>query len=469
MHWDFRVSYYLLWQILNNDNLEAVPSTGKKEKGVMGGGGVRVSITTSISHNIIIIIHHDSPFAIIYYLPFAICHSHINCPIESSSLPFCTFSTNLQHPRAPLGLLLNFSTEPVAIMFFNSTASRILSSHSDLIKSTILLSGSAVAISSPRTALCDEEERNFDQTLKHHKNQLDYYQEKWNWLNASSRIPTVSWPTNIPDDTLFNGLKTDLIYCKRRKDEGDANERYCQDIQFRIAAYMLLDADEEVQKEALGAVRRLAEAGHPDSVCAYATCLNDGRGGLEINPKAAVSWWMNACEKYEHVQSYYELGVAFYTGDGVAEDESIAVEYFRRAADCGHAGASYMLGDCLLDGIGVARDRGEALEWLVTSAELGHRGARSRVLAVLEMDDSKSYGKFTDASRQSIASAKIHTKPSRSNADPFEQGKNRDDLEEQYSNTPVTLERRYTIGGGANNPHVLGRRKSIVDESRFDH
>jgi len=345
---------------------------------------------------------------------------------------------------------------------------RIFSNNSKLISSAILLSGSAVAASNAGATSCDEEERNFDQTLKHHKNQFEHYKNKWDWHNANSRLPTVSWPTNIPDDDFISGLKVDFQYCKRRKNDADSNEKYCQDIQFRIASYMLLEHDEEVQREALVMIRKLAETGHPEGICAYATCLNDGRGGLEINPKAAVSWWMNACEKYDHIQSSYELGVAFYTGEGVPEDEAIAVEYFRRAADCGHAGASYMLGDCLLDGIGVARDRGEALEWLVTSAELGHRGARSRVLAVLQMDKTKSYGIFTDSSRQSLLSAKKQTKQRRYTSTAFEQGKKRDGLEGQYSDRPVTLERRFTIGGGARNPHVLGRRKSIVDESRFD-
>jgi TPR repeat protein len=324
-----------------------------------------------------------------------------------------------------------------------------------------------VAASCTGATSCDEEERNFDQTLKHHKNQFEHYRKKWDWSNVTSRLPTVSWPTNIPDEKYFSSLNVDLHYCKRRTNDADSNETYCQDIQFRIASFMLLEHEGEVQKEALIMIRKLAETGHPDGICAYATCLNDGRGGLEINPKAAVSWWMNACEKYDHIQSSYELGVAFYTGEGVPEDEAIAVEYFRRAADCGHPGASYMLGDCLLDGIGVARDRGEALEWLITSAELGHRGARSRVLAVLEKEETKDYGIFTDSSRQSLLSAKRQTKVRKYTA-PFEHGKKRDGLEGQYSDRPVTLERRYTIGGGARNPHVLGRRKSIVDESRFD-
>lgn len=121
-----------------------------------------------------------------------------------------------------------------------------------------------------------------------------------------------------------------------------------------------------------------------------------------------------------------------------------------------------MLGDCLLDGVGVNRDRGEALEWLIISAELGHRGARSRVLAVLEIEKGKSYGKFTDASRQTLVDSENERKNS------FGTGKERDGVEHQYSDRPATLERRFTIGGGARNPAVLLRRKSIVDESRLD-
>lgn len=67
------------------------------------------------------------------------------------------------------------------------------------------------------------------------------------------------------------------------------NEMYCQDILFCIASYMLLEHKEEVQREALIIIRKLAETGHLDGICGYATFLNDGRGELEINPKAAVS------------------------------------------------------------------------------------------------------------------------------------------------------------------------------------
>lgn len=118
-----------------------------------------------------------------------------------------------------------------------------------------------------------------------------------------------------------------------------------------------------------------------------------------------------------------------------------------------------MLGDCLLDGVGIERNRSEALEWLIASAELGHRGARSRVLAVLEMDPNKceDYHGFTDSSRQSLATAWTNGKRSSSSkavsadkthVSPFDHGKARDVLEMQYSSRPVNIERRYTIGGG---------------------
>ena len=310
--------------------------------------------------------------------------------------------------------------------------------------------------SESKESLLEEESRNFDQTLAYHQSLLDEYKQKWDWANTNSRIPTVSWPLDIPNEEEISILNADLVYCQRAKAKDHGNDNgnfYCQQLQFKIASHLLLQPDPEIQKQGLSLIKELAEANNPDGICAYATCLNDGRANLEPNPTRATSWWNRASEIHHHVQSTYEMGVAYYTGEGVAENEELAVQYFRRAADCGHAGAAYMLGDCLLDGVGVVRDRGEALEWLICAAELGHRGARSRVLAVLDRDDGKDYGEFTDASRQTLKETK-------------QPGTTRDGIEMQYSERPVLLERRYTIGGGPKNPVVLARRLTIVEESR---
>ena len=151
-----------------------------------------------------------------------------------------------------------------------------------------------------------------------------------------------------------------------------------------------------------------------------------------------------------HLHSMYELAVALYIGDGVPEDPSQAVKYFIKAADLGHSGAAYMLADCYLDGVGVERNRAKAMEWLMTAAEMGHRQAQHRAKALL---NSSMPDGVTDV-----------------------EGKEDDLEEEEYirwgEHRPgdwrrkISLERRFTIGGGSRNPKILLRRKTAVEESR---
>lgn len=137
----------------------------------------------------------------------------------------------------------------------------------------------------------------------------------------------------------------------------------------------------------------------------------------------------------------YELAVALYMGDGAVEDPTQAVAYFKKAADLGHSGAAYLLTDCYLDGVGVEnRSRAKALEWLMAAAEMGHRQAQRRAedlltapsVCTLEEDESIRWG---------------GTRP----ADWYRK---------------VSLERRFSIGGGSRNPMILFKRKTAVAESR---
>jgi len=140
------------------------------------------------------------------------------------------------------------------------------------------------------------------------------------------------------------------------------------------------------------------------------------------------------------------MGVAFYTGEGVAENIALASKFFRQAAHFGHAGAAYVLGDMLLNGMGLERDRATALEWLVTAAELGHPLARERVIIVIQQEyESLSKGKGLPDHREETL--KWMSNPDAKRA------------------KEVLIERRYTIGGGTRNPEVLRRRKTTVKES----
>mmetsp|Transcript_26104 Transcript_26104/g.48655 ORF Transcript_26104/g.48655 Transcript_26104/m.48655 type:complete len:400 (-) Transcript_26104:176-1375(-) len=305
------------------------------------------------------------------------------------------------------------------------------------------------------------ESHRFQQCLAYHRSLLRSYHSRWDWANAQSRLPTTSWPLNVPSDEDVGALMVDLRFCARSPNFR-SDKDYCDRLRFRVGSYLLMQPDTATQKRGLKIVRDLAERGYADGMCSYATCLNDGRAGLDPNPKQAVVWWRLCADMHSHPQSMYELGVALYTGEGCSEDETQAVRLWRSSANLGHPGAAYMLGDCLLDGVGIERDRAEALEWLITAAELGHRGARSRVLAVLDKDDDEDYGRFTDASRQTLKENVYQVEEKVANS-----GEARDEKEGGFDHQ-VSIERRYTIGGGSRNPVVLARRKTIVQESRED-
>jgi TPR repeat protein len=219
-------------------------------------------------------------------------------------------------------------------------------------------------------------------------------------------------------------------------------------LRFRVASALLVQFEEASQKTGLEMLRTLAENNYSDAMVYYGMCLNDGRAGMEPNSEEAVSWFKRCSELHGHPQSQYELGVAFYTGEGVAENEDEAVRLFKLAAQQHHAAACYMLGDCLLDGVGLELDRASALEWLVLASELGHRGARSRVMAVLEKKEGEDYGVFTDASRQTLVE---HVAPPANK-------------EGRLVQRRTTLLRERT--GGRRDPTELVRRQTIVGNSR---
>jgi len=338
---------------------------------------------------------------------------------------------------------------------------------STLIPASLVLANSSLSSSSQCSALSsninDPEPNRFHESLIQHRSQLARYRSHWDYNNPTSRIPTTSWPTNIPSKSILPSLQLELKFCSRSPNYRDT-AKYCHDLQFRIA-YALIQSDDA--SAGLPLIKDLAERGHPDSMCGYGMCLMQGMGGLEANPIQAVAWFRRCVEMFEHPQAMYELGVALFTGEGVVENEAQAVTYFRKAALKNHAGAAYMYGDCLLDGIGTTRDRAQALEWLVKAGDMGHRGARSRVLAVLEKKDGGDYGAFTDGSRQTFK-----------NAGPADEEEDEDEIDEEerkereleerlsWSIKGSTLkERKYTNMGS--NPAVLAKRRTRVQESRY--
>lgn len=299
----------------------------------------------------------------------------------------------------------------------------------------------------------DDESIRFQKALAYYQSQIQSYRRKWEYsansvATTSTKTPSRSWPDDIPSTDDLSWLLQDIKYCKRSPNFRSDKE-YCNRLMFRVASALLLQFDDESQERGLQMLRQLAEGGYPDAMVYYGMCLNDGRAGRDPDSVAAVSWFKRCNEMYEHKQARYELGVALYTGEGIAEDEEEAVRMFRLAADQHHPSACYMLGDCLLDGVGVAIDRASALEWLIRSGELGHRGARSRVMAVLEKKEGEDYDGFTDSSRQTFA----HTVLTANKEDGH--------IARRMSTMPLQK-----IGGGSRNPTELARRQTIVSKSK---
>ena len=65
------------------------------------------------------------------------------------------------------------------------------------------------------------------------------------------------------------------------------------------------------------------------------------------------------------------LGLCFYSGKGVAQDQTQAVYWFRKAAEQGIAEAQNNLGFCLDNGNGITQDQTQAVHWYLKAAKQG--------------------------------------------------------------------------------------------------
>jgi len=75
-------------------------------------------------------------------------------------------------------------------------------------------------------------------------------------------------------------------------------------------------------------------------------------------------------------RSLFELGVMYWKGNGVPQDYVKAAEYYRKAAELGHAEAQYSLGTLYKGGAGVPKNYVEAAKWYRIAAEQGLKEAQ---------------------------------------------------------------------------------------------
>ena len=110
------------------------------------------------------------------------------------------------------------------------------------------------------------------------------------------------------------------------------------------------------QENELDALRKAAEQG--DAVAQYnlGVCYANGNG-VNQDMTEAVKWWRLAAEQGDAV-AQYNLGVCYANGNGVNQDMTEAVKWWRKAAEQGNADAQYNLGGCYYNGAGTLTAEG---------------------------------------------------------------------------------------------------------------
>lgn len=111
--------------------------------------------------------------------------------------------------------------------------------------------------------------------------------------------------------------------------------------------------------------------------------------GVNEDEKMAIYWWKKAAEQ-GNVESMFQLGSAYLFGTQTAKfvpdpDREAAIWYFQ-AASAGHVEAQYHLGLLFLAGKGVVENRQESARWMQKAAAQGHPEAKK---ALPKIDTSR--------------------------------------------------------------------------------
>ncbi|GAQ83796.1 SEL1 protein [Klebsormidium nitens] len=89
----------------------------------------------------------------------------------------------------------------------------------------------------------------------------------------------------------------------------------------------------------------------------------------------------------------YNIGLCYYNGKGVAEDEEAGVRWFRKAAERGNADGQNHLGWCYLHGSGVETDLARAEKWLTKAAEQDHSDAQCSLGSLFKLAAKPDYAR----------------------------------------------------------------------------
>ncbi|MFQ5624199.1 MAG: tetratricopeptide repeat protein [Paracoccaceae bacterium] len=143
-----------------------------------------------------------------------------------------------------------------------------------------------------------------------------------------------------------------------------------------------MDHDDEAILIVPGGAAALPEMpDDPEQMARLSAAYRQGRGVAQ-DDGLAFEWARRAAEA-GHVGAMNDLGQMYEIGIAGEIDNSAAVRWYRKAAELGSAAAQHSLASMLRDGRGVEIDEASANAWLRRAAEYGHPSAAGELASLI--------------------------------------------------------------------------------------
>ena len=169
------------------------------------------------------------------------------------------------------------------------------------------------------------------------------------------------------------------LLLQRRASDGDAVAMYCMgEIDFQVLPTNV--------PRALDLFQKSADAGYPQAQATIGALYLKGLPGLlDRNPEKGVGLLSQAV-RAKSLTARFNLGMAYYNGDGVPQDPSKAAQWLQVAEKQNFVEAQYVLGMLLAEGEeGLPKNLSQGVRLLNKADKQGHKLAR----AYLEKMDLK--------------------------------------------------------------------------------
>lgn len=162
----------------------------------------------------------------------------------------------------------------------------------------------------------------------------------------------------------------------------------------------------------LTTLKQKADDGDGAACCVYGIILRTG-WGCEADYSEAIAYLTKGAVEYRHAGCMNNLGVMYTHGLGVSQDDVVAVEWYRKAAEQGDASAQKNLGSMYRDGYGIEKDEAQAFEWYHKASEQGYASAQNNLGLMylngtgVAKDDSRAVEWFRTAANKGYGEAQF--------------------------------------------------------------